>query len=573
MEIKGFEIKECIFEGNNSTIWKANQISLGRPVAIKVLKPEMAANPEQKAEFLREARITAKIKHPNLIQVYDIGDEGNLCYYTMEYCGGPTVEQLLEKEKKLSNKKALDIALQVAHGLRRLWQEEHMVHRNLKPDNILTTKDNTAKICDFGLVKICSDGAEEKDSESLAGTPNYMSPELAAGKDIDCRSDMYSLGALIYHMLTGQAPFGDRTEADDVLDGQRQDQIVNPKELAPGTSISAVNLLSRLMMKSPNYRHKSWDDAVAAIDKAKKGRLFLMHKSEALSTIGDLHSSETPGRTMKHPVQRSEVFTFPLWLHAALWLALILWWTGTGIVLMRESAPVSPEEEGSAFADISLDDAKGNEKELSVPTNSVSENSNPGNGGEGPADQPGGQHAETPPAETTAFSQPAESTETIITLELMKKVTEGKLADAFASLNGKSPAQDSKEANQLKTMQQVIKKLSSVDSEVAQAFARKVGLDVTIHHAGKEIPVTIKSVINNTINARPVGNGPKEVTFPVSRLQPSEKARWLGRARSNADHAVRFFLYARDGDKEKAERHASASGSLSDPLGDFLASQ
>ncbi len=572
MEIKGFEIKECIFEGNNSTIWKANQISLGRPVAIKVLKPEMAANPEQKAEFLREARITARIKHPNLIQVYDIGEKENLCYYTMEYCGGPTVEQLLGKEKKLSNKKALDIALQVAHGLRRLWQEEHMVHRNLKPANILTTKDNTAKICDFGLVKICSDGAEEKESESLAGTPNYMSPELAAGKNIDCRSDMYSLGAMIYHMLTGQAPFSDRTEADDVLDGQRQDQIVNPKELAPGTSISAVNLLSRLMMKSPNYRHKSWDEAIDAIDKAKKGRLFLMHKSEALSTIGDLHSSETPGITME-PGRQSDVFTFPLWLHAALWLALILWWTGTGIVLMREPAPASSEEEGSAFADVSLDDAKENEKELSTPKTSVSEKGNPGNGNEESPGEPGGQDAEIQPEETQDLPQPAESTETIITRALMRKVKEGKLADAFASLNGKSPAQDSKEANQLKTMQQVIKKLSSVDSEVAQAFARKVGLDVTIHHAGKEIPVTVKSVINNTINARPVGNGPKEVTFPVSRLQPSEKARWLGRARSNADHAVRFFLYAMDGDKEKAQKHASASGSLSDPLSDFLALQ
>ncbi len=568
MEIKGFKVNECIYEGKNSTIWKAHQISLGRPVAIKVLKPEIAADPEQKADFLREARITARIKHTNLIQVYDISDEGNLCYYTMEYCGGPSVEQIIKEEKNLSNKMTLDIALQVAHALQCLWQEERMVHRNIKPGNILTTKDHTAKVCDFGLVKICSDGAQQ-DNETLAGTPNYMSPELAAGKDIDFRSDMYSLGTLIYHMLTGQAPFHDRSNADAVLEGQRKDQIVNPKELVSGTSVSTINLLSRLMMKSPDYRYKSWSEAIDSIDKAKKGRLFLMQKSQALSTIGDFESSR-PSEKTKENTYKSEVFMFPLWLHAALLLILILWWTGSAIVLMREPVPASSEEAGPAFADISLDDTEENRQEPSVPADSVSENNDSGDVAGKRAGRPIEPETEEPPAENAEFSQPTENTELVITPELITKVVEGKFAEALSSLSEKSVAQESKEEDRLKAMQEAMRKLSSIDSKVAQAFAEKVGLDVTINHGGKEIPVTIKSVINNMIVAETVGKNEREVTFPVSRLEPSEKVRWLGRARSDADHAVRFFLYAMDGNKDKAERHASESGSLSGPLNDFL---
>ncbi len=572
MEIKGFEVKECIYKGNNSTIWKAHQISLSRSVALKVLNPELAADPEEKADFLREAKITAKIKHPNLVQVYDIGDEGNLCYYTMEYCGGPTLEQMIKEKKHLPDKMTMDIAVQVARALKCLWQEERIVHRNIKPDNILTTKDKTAKVCDFGLVKICSDGAEE-DSDDVVGTPNYMSPELAAGKDIDFHSDMYSLGTLVYHMLTGQAPFDDRTDADAILEGQRKDQIANPKELVPNASVSILNLLTKLMMKSPDYRYKSWAEAIDSINKAKKGRLFLMQKkSQALSTIRDIQSSKPSTGTKKRSYER-KISTLPLWLHTTLWLALILWWSGSAYVLMQGRMPASSEEEGGAFADIPMNAPENSEEESSAFDDFISGGDDSGDSTEEPDDETAVAGTEKDPAEAGNLEQPETATEPAVTPEIVTKVIEGKLAEAFSIINKKSEGANGEKKDQLETMGEAIKKLASVDSTVAEAFANKVGFDVTIHHMGKEIPVIINSVINKKISAKTAGENGREVTFPVSKLQPSEKARWLGRARSDADHAVRSFLYAMDGNTKEAARHAEASGPLSDPLRNFLASR
>lgn len=565
MNIPGFEFEEKIYQGKSTTVWKARQKSLDRTVAIKVLNPETAKDPKEKEIFLREARITAKVKHPNLVQVFDIGEENGLCFYSMEYAGGPTLEQLLAEKERIPEGQALKITRQLAEALECLWKRAKLIHCNIKPSNVLTTDENTVKLCDFGLVKSTS-GENGEQEDELAGTPNYMSPELAAGREIDFRSDIYSLGALLYHAVTGAAPFEDKTDSDAVLDGQRNEQIPNPREVARGIKPSTANLLSKLMMKSPDYRYPNWQEAIQDIKKASKGNLFLMNrKSRALSTIADTEKQAKPARSTAAATRHHELPAFPLLAHVLLWIALLSWWGVFGFYLSKKP-PASPLPQENALAagengdsgeqaeDISAD-MRG---ELEEEARMLTADDETGETSEPVAEQP----AATPVSETDKAMQ--QITELIVSNKLEE--ASGRLQEYVAG----STAQDKEEAE---LISKAIAKLSSLDSTVAAHFSDRVGEEVKLHHKGREFPVIVTSVINNRISARTTGENGRDVLFPVSRLEPEEKARWLDFPDSMADHVVRFVLYTRSGNTKRAAEHAATSGPLADTLSDFLASR
>lgn len=258
--IDGFEIIQQIGQGATSLVFKAIQISMQREVAIKVLRPELGGNPEMQKRFIAEARSVAKLSHPNIIKGISVGQtKDNLAYFVMEYVAGNTGLQLIKKYKKIPEKYAISIIKQMALALEHA-HEQNMVHKDIKPDNILITKKFKAKLCDLGLVN------KKIEKDTFTGTPYYISPEQARGDNkIDIRSDIYSLGITGYHFATGKVPFGGTPMI--VLSKHLTNPIPHPKKVNPELSDKFCNLLLKMLKKDPDERYDNPTALVSAMEK------------------------------------------------------------------------------------------------------------------------------------------------------------------------------------------------------------------------------------------------------------------------------------------------------------------
>lgn len=206
-----FRLLKKLGEGGMGAVYKAHQISLDREVAIKVLSKHLAANPDFVERFQREARIMAKLDHPNILRCYNVGEEHGWRYFAMEFVDGGSMQGVLDKYGKLSVGDALHVAIDCARGLQHA-HEQNMIHRDIKPDNILLTKKGVVKVADMGLAKAHGENVSVTRTGTGAGTPVYMSPEQARdAKHVDHRTDIYSLGCMLYTFLTGKPPFAGDT--------------------------------------------------------------------------------------------------------------------------------------------------------------------------------------------------------------------------------------------------------------------------------------------------------------------------------------------------------------------------
>jgi serine/threonine-protein kinase len=206
-----FQVIEELGRGGMATVYKAFQPALGRYVALKVLLPHLAQDEKLVQRFLREARAAAALRHPHVITIYDIGSENDIHYIVTEYLEGITLAQLLEQKGALGSDRVLNIVQQIAEALDHAHHRGY-VHRDIKPSNIMIdpARNDHVTLMDFGLVRVVG-GSQLTLSGTIVGTPDYMSPEQAKGEELDQRSDIYSLGVTVYHMLTGCVPFGKPT--------------------------------------------------------------------------------------------------------------------------------------------------------------------------------------------------------------------------------------------------------------------------------------------------------------------------------------------------------------------------
>ena len=263
-EFGGYRLIEQIAAGSMGTVYRGRQLSLDRVVAIKILNPQLARKAQYVERFLREARAVAKLNHPNVISGIDVGEEEGLRYFVMEYAAGTTAGSLLQRGGALDETRVVRIAIQIARALQHA-HEAGLVHRDVKPDNILITKDGIAKLCDLGLAK------DRPESGTALGTPAYISPEQARGtEDVDIRADLYSFGCTLYHMLAGVPPFSGNSKV--VMIAHLSDEATPLTELDPDISPELSGIVERLMAKNPDERYASPLQLLGELEAFEEGR-------------------------------------------------------------------------------------------------------------------------------------------------------------------------------------------------------------------------------------------------------------------------------------------------------------
>lgn len=271
IHISGYHIHERLGAGAMGAVYHATQLSVQRPVALKVLAPKYSSDAKYVELLREEARATGRLNHPHIVGVIEAGIENGTAFIVMEYVDGGTVNDLLAKEKRLPEERSLQIARQMALALEHA-HSRGFVHRDVKPKNIMLTKGGTAKLADLGLARPIEDEARNRAEAGQAlGTPYYISPEQAQGQPATPRSDLYSLGITLYHMLTGRLPFQGNGRVE-VMRKHIREQAIPPDHLVPTISQSAAEIVEMLMQKSPPNRYSSAAELVEDIDLALGGR-------------------------------------------------------------------------------------------------------------------------------------------------------------------------------------------------------------------------------------------------------------------------------------------------------------
>ncbi len=304
--LKHFEIEELLGKGGMGVVYRARDTRLKRPVALKVLKSDLVSNRDRQRRFLQEARAASAVTHPGIAQIYDVDEVDDTTFIAMEFIEGETVSQLITK-RELDLLGSVEIALQVAEGLSRA-HEANIVHRDIKSDNIMVTRDGHAKLLDFGLAKLLDPVLEGKGEESsrelrqaetlsqtragtLLGTIAYMSPEQARGQKVSQTSDVFSLGIVIYEMVTGKLPFERETPLDTL-------HAIGFEEVRPVTLVrqnlppELNRIISRCLRKRPKDRYPDARPLAADLKNLKRDIESGIHRSEPIiGKIGQFFES------------------------------------------------------------------------------------------------------------------------------------------------------------------------------------------------------------------------------------------------------------------------------------------
>jgi len=260
-QLGDFELKKKLGKGGMGEVYLARQISLDRLVALKTLSKELAKKGDFVARFEREARSMAKIDHPNVVKIYAVDSFKGIHFAAIEYIDGQSVQKWLDHLGRFSIPDAVHVAVVCAEALKHA-HAENMVHRDIKPDNILVTKKGVVKVADFGLAKALDEDVSMTQSGTGLGTPLYMAPEQARNaKHVDHRSDIYALGATLYHLLTGKLPFIGNTALELIM-SKEKGVYPRAKSLRPEIPERLDLIIDKMMAKDPAHRHKSCDEVI-----------------------------------------------------------------------------------------------------------------------------------------------------------------------------------------------------------------------------------------------------------------------------------------------------------------------
>src|SRR5437899_10785966 len=267
-----YELHRRLARGGMADVFLARDQLLDRPVAVKVLFPEFATDRSFVERFRREAQSAANLNHPNIVAVYDWGQEQGTYFIVMEYVEGRSLADILRTEGPLHPQRAAEVASDIAAALG-FAHRNGVIHRDIKPGNVLVSPNGQVKVADFGIARAFGAGAEENLTQagSVMGTATYFSPEQAQGLALDPRSDLYSLGVVLYEMITGRAPFtGDSPVS--IAYKHVQEQPPRPRQVNPDVPADLEAITGRLLAKNPATRYPSAEDLRADLRRFRDGQ-------------------------------------------------------------------------------------------------------------------------------------------------------------------------------------------------------------------------------------------------------------------------------------------------------------
>lgn len=258
-----YELIEKIGEGGMAVVYKAKDRLLNRYVAIKILRPEFTQDEQFLDSFKRESQAAAGLQHPNIVSIYDVGRTENINFIVMELVDGRPLSDFIKENGRLDYKTTIDIAKQVASALA-IAHKHQIIHRDVKPHNIMITSDGVAKLTDFGIARAVSKATMVADTSKIIGSVHYFSPEQARGAYVDERSDIYSLGIVMFEMLTGRVPFDGETPVEVALKHINED-VPSPAKLVPGIPPALDKVVLKATDKYQTERYKSADEMLEAL--------------------------------------------------------------------------------------------------------------------------------------------------------------------------------------------------------------------------------------------------------------------------------------------------------------------
>ena len=285
-----YELVEKIGEGGMAVVYKAKDRLLNRYVAIKILRPEYCRDEQFVENFKRESQAAAGLQHQNIVAIYDVGKSGSINYIVMELVEGRPLSDIIEERGPLDYKVTIDISKQVAAALS-LAHKHQIIHRDVKPHNIMITRDGIAKLTDFGIAKAVSSSTMVADTSKVIGSVHYFSPEQARGTYVDERSDIYSLGIVMYEMLTGRVPFDGDNPVEVALKHINQ-EIIPPSKLVNGIPPALEKCVLRATDKYQTNRYKTADEMlediknIEFVTSAVGSAAFINEKGRSATQIG-----------------------------------------------------------------------------------------------------------------------------------------------------------------------------------------------------------------------------------------------------------------------------------------------
>jgi len=304
--IPGYELVKKLGEGGMAATYLARQANMDRLVAIKIMRRNLSRDASFITRFEREAKLAGSLDHVNIVGVHDVGEGGGFHYMAMEYVEGKSAYDLMPDTGGMDEELALHITMQVTRALD-FAHKAGIIHRDIKPDNILVTENNVAKVCDFGLARHTAEETRMTQTGIMMGTPHYVSPEQARGdKDVDIRSDIYSLGATLYHFVTGETPF-QGSSAAVVMTKHLTEELPWPADVNPLVSENVCRLIEKMMAKEREYRYADPAELITDLELVIDGKA---PESEMLaagrSSIGRRGTSDVKPAPQLRPRRMSE---------------------------------------------------------------------------------------------------------------------------------------------------------------------------------------------------------------------------------------------------------------------------
>ncbi len=298
--VGGFEIISLLGKGGMGNVYLAKQKSMQRLVALKTISSTFFSDPMIKEQFASEVQISGRLNHPNIITAIDAGEDNGIYYLAVNYIDGEDYERRLNREFAISEKEALQIAMTLADALKYAWDKHRLLHKDIKPGNIIKDKKGEVHLMDLGIAQKIGKSSDSG-KKMILGSPFYMSPEQArAEAGIDWKTDLYSLGATLYHMVVGVPPY-DASDVNKIMMKHVESAFPEPVTRNPNSKISyhMVELIRKMMSKSPNDRHSSWEEFRAA---AKKTALLISSQNSAslskkINQSGKIPATGAVGKT------------------------------------------------------------------------------------------------------------------------------------------------------------------------------------------------------------------------------------------------------------------------------------